>query len=111
MSGFFQSNLSLLRGKNPSLCERLVAAGGDGITVTDSRAGEPVPEVSAGGRTFYLHSRYEPAREAERFIAEIDTSAFNLFIVFGFGFGYHIEELLKRIEPGSVVWPPATYGG
>lgn len=103
MSGFFESNLSLIRGKNPSLCERLVSAGGDGITVTDSRAGEAVPEVSAGGRKFYLHSRYEPAREAERFIAEIDTSAFNLFIVFGFGFGYHIEELLKRIDPGANV--------
>ncbi len=103
MSGFFESNISLIREKNPSLCERLIPAGGDGIAVTDSRTGEAVPEVSAGGRKFYLHSRYEPAREAERFIAEIDTRAFNLFIVFGFGFGYHIEELLKRIDPGANV--------
>ena len=103
MSDFFTSNLSLIRGKNPGLCERLSAASGDEVKVAPSRAGEAVPEVSAGGQRFFLHSRYEPAREAERFIAEIDTGDFNLFIVFGFGFGYHIEALLRRADPAAHV--------
>ena len=50
MSDFFTSNLSLIRGKNPGLCERLSAASGDEVKVAPSRAGEAVPEVSAGGQ-------------------------------------------------------------
>lgn len=103
MKSFFEINKSVLQNKNPLVYSKIAASDLSGINVFESKTGEKVPEISINNKKIFIHSRYDPQKEAERFISEIDTSQFNLFIVFGFGFAYHIEELFKRIEPNSTV--------
>ncbi|MFI8711553.1 6-hydroxymethylpterin diphosphokinase MptE-like protein [Brevibacillus brevis] len=50
----------------------------------------------------YIHSKYDPLGEAERFVSsiqELDPSQHVLF--YGVGLGYHIQELLKLHPPLS----------
>ena len=69
----------------------------------ETAAGDFVPAVTKEGKRLFIHSKFDPVKEAERFIGEIDTAAFDLFIVFGFGFGYHVEELLAGMGSDSLV--------
>ncbi len=73
------------------------------IEVIEAKNGDPVPVLLRGDRGISIHSKFDPVREAERFIGEINTEKHDLFIVFGFGFGFHLETLLDALNSGSVL--------
>ncbi|MFC1669680.1 motility associated factor glycosyltransferase family protein [Spirochaetota bacterium] len=73
------------------------------IEVFESKTGHSVPIVNKEGKKLYIHSRFDPYKEASRFVEGIETDRFNLFIVLGFGFGYHIELLMERIRDDSII--------
>jgi hypothetical protein len=81
----------------------LRAADGASLDILVSRQGGKVPAVAKDGKLLYIHSRFDPVQEAERLIREIDVTGYTLFIVFGFGFAYHIEELIKKMPRESLV--------
>lgn len=67
------------------------------IKLEYSRNEKPVLKVD----NVYLHSRFYPCMEAERF-ADGNRSIFenkDIVVVYGLALGYHIVELLKRILP------------
>jgi hypothetical protein len=70
------------------------------LQVLRSRSGLPTAATQEG---FFLHSRYDPQQEATRFISGIDIKR-SVIVVFGFGFGYHIREVLKRVREGAKVF-------
>lgn len=47
-----------------------------------------------------MHSKYNPANEAEHFVASINKSDF--FVIAGIGAGYHIEKLSEKF-PDSII--------
>ena len=97
-------NLLFLKDLYPDLYRRAAAAGDDGtVEVIMSKDGNPVPVMTHGGKKFYLHSRYDPLKESERFIGGIDVAKHDLFIVFGMAFGYHVERLLESAGGDSMV--------
>ncbi len=103
MKGLFEKNIALLRAKDGPLASIIEQAPDDAaITVIEAKSG-PVPEIVAAGKAIALHSRIDPKKEATRFASEIDTHEFDLFIVSGFGFAYHIEDLLQRVGGDAVV--------
>jgi len=100
MNDIFNKNINALAAKNSGLSERLRQAAAGYVEVVESKNGYPVPCInSADGRKIFIHSRVDPIREAERFIAEIDPSDRDLVIILGFGFGYHCELMLDKISP------------
>jgi hypothetical protein len=63
------------------------------------------------GRRYYLHSRYDPIEEAQFLTRDVALTERTLYVVLGFGLGYHVRELLQRIPPSShvlVVEPEAA---
>ncbi len=61
------------------------------------------------GRELYLHSRFDPAKEAKQLVSTIPIKERTLYVVLGCGFGYHVKELLKRLPNSSrlvVIDPP-----
>ena len=61
-----------------------------------SRNGLPVPVING----IYLHSIYNPVKEAQAFIQNF-TQALqvkNTVLILGLGFGYHIDEAVKVLE-------------
>ena len=99
----FESNMTIMRDRFPSLAELIDAAGGDDIEAVATPQGDFVPAASRRGKRVFIHSRFDPVKEAERFIGEIETGAHDLYIVLGFGFGYHLEQLMKSAGPDSLV--------
>ena len=62
------------------------------------------------GREIYLHSRFDPAAEARFLIEKIPVKAQTLYVILGFGLGYHVKALLDRIPSSShiLVVEPVT---
>lgn len=103
MKHLFEKNIALLRSKDRSLASVIENALDDGaITVIEGKSGL-VPEIVAGGKAVALHSRIDPIKEAMRFVSQIDPREFDLFIVSGFGFAYHLEYLLRQAGSDAVV--------
>lgn len=59
------------------------------------------PTVGEGGMGPFLHSRYDPAAEAEKWAAAVDVESAFCFVVAGFGLGYHIAALHRRLQGDS----------
>jgi hypothetical protein len=103
MKSFFKDNIAIIKKTNPSLCSAISRLESTG-RITDVVAGNSyVPLVELNNKKIYVHSRFDPVKEAERLISQINQADFDLFIIFGFGYGYHVEELIKRISNDSIV--------
>jgi hypothetical protein len=104
MKSFFIESIEKLKKSNPALLSMLEDVyKSDKLSVIESRTGEKVPVVEVNNKKILIHSKFDPHKEAARFIGEIDASNFDLFVVFGFGFAYHIEELMKNIDADATV--------
>lgn len=66
------------------------------IQIEYSRDGKPVLKVDK----IYLHSRFYPEREAEKYVKRNESIFKNrdIVVVYGLALGYHITQLLKRIS-------------
>lgn len=53
------------------------------------------------GRELYLHSKFDPIEEAKLLLKDVPINDKTLYVVIGFGFGYHVKELLKQIPQSS----------
>lgn len=62
------------------------------IEAVQARSGEP----SATHRGFWLHSRYQPAQEAERLCAEALAGGADLLVCIGLGLGYLPRAALRQ---------------
>ena len=58
--------------------------------------GFPTLSIKRDERSFYLHSRYDPCKEAQTIIDNFDGSDYEHVIFYGTGLGYHIEEYLNK---------------
>jgi len=71
--------------------------------------------IHRNGRTYWLHSRYDPVQEADRF-AVSQLSALHehvdTVIVYGIGCGHHIRALATQLRPKKIkmeVWESNTH--
>jgi hypothetical protein len=91
-------NLALI--KNKQLRERLLHPIKEFINVDIHPSKKGPLTMKLNGH--YLYSRYDPLKDAERFIhSQINGSA-NVYCLFGFGLGYHVRELLQK-EPDKQI--------
>lgn len=91
----WRQNLRALQHRNPALAEALQQAQPvDGLDLITAKNGDPVPVWADRP----LYSRYNPRREAEAWAADTvitgSAAAQRVYLVFGFGLGYHLEALL-----------------
>lgn len=66
------------------------------LEIVPSKKGDP----TAIYNKLYLHSKYDPVKEAVKIAKELEKS--NLIIIGGFGLGYHVEEIVKQ-QPDSTI--------
>ncbi|GAA0285612.1 hypothetical protein GGQ92_001071 [Gracilibacillus halotolerans] len=67
------------------------------VIIEPSKAGAPTLKVTVENTVKYMHSKYDPEVEAERFINkfELKQDTKHIFLV-GFGLGYHIKYLKEK---------------
>jgi spore maturation protein CgeB len=100
----FEDNLRRLQLHDPVLAERVLAAKKtDTVQVVVAKDGHPVPRTGSVS----LHSTYRPRDEALRSVSEFAAQDGLQNVVYGLGFGYHVEEMLKRFpsSPVTVIEP------
>lgn len=65
--------------------------------VEPSKVGIPTLKLNIDGKTQYLHSKYDPEKEAKRLVGQlidIENSKHTLFV--GCGLGYHIQKFTEQ---------------
>jgi hypothetical protein len=104
---YLSTNLDLLRVKQPGLTKRLEeytepaslpyaldkAKNGEWTI----KAGTNEPDIR------YLHSRFDPSREAQLFIDNINCENKEILFLFGLGLGYHLVRLAAKIKAYSTI--------
>ncbi len=99
---YLERNLLALGAYDPELAARIKSADEPSeIRVLRSRSGAPIPKV---GR-ISLHSGYYPEKEPEKFASEILAEDTGTALIFGFGFGYHLQSLHKTGVDVIVIEP------
>jgi hypothetical protein len=97
-------NLIFLKKNHPKLYEKMgntkECSFLSNITLEDTRNNQKTIKISNGEKIFYLHSKYDPLREAETIInkfAERENIDENSHVIFyGLGLGYHIDVFTQR---------------
>ena len=66
-----------------------------GNIVEESRSGKNTLKVKVDNKYVYLHSKYDPEREADTLVENLDIDEESSIIFYGTGLGYHIEKILE----------------
>ncbi|HUJ75741.1 MAG TPA: hypothetical protein VL359_12815, partial [bacterium] len=96
------ANCGALAARDPRLAEIVLSARpSGGFSSERARTGHLVPLVHREGSGVYLHSRYDPVREAARRTVEWEGAGF--LVAIGLGGGFHIDAMLHSRGVGLVV--------
>ncbi|MCB9854470.1 MAG: motility associated factor glycosyltransferase family protein [Phycisphaerales bacterium] len=75
-----------------------------GLDVQPSKRGGPTAAVATSdGRTLFLHSRYDPEREAAEFGDNIEAGDAACIVLCGLGLGYHLKAIFRRYGRETVI--------
>jgi hypothetical protein len=98
MTGYSATNLTALYRLHPELRLKALeeAESPTGFEVVETRSGAPTARLQGT----YLHSRYDPAKEARRVVNEEAGATASAAVVLGFGFGYLVEAFCEA-QPGK----------
>ncbi len=103
MSATRRRNIELLRRTQPRSVRAIEEAEPlPYLTVEAARNGLPNLVAAPQGRPRSLHSRMDPAREAERLAAALSPET-GLVVIFGLGAGHHLRSVLSRRAVRAVI--------
>jgi len=100
-STIFSNNLASLLGNHRQLDPAIFSRSSSGqqLEAVATPAGPPTA-ILAGN---YLHSRYDPVREAQKLIGREVSKEVSLGIFYGFGLGYLVAAFLERFPQIPVI--------
>lgn len=101
MTGYYTENLNSF-SRGIKVLENAIAHNSDyACEVEAAKDGSPTVRVRVENEKWILlHSKYNPAAEASKIISVANHKT-GLYIVFGFGLGYHLDELIKAANPNA----------
>ena len=100
----FLHNMRALWRHDPVLALRVDAVPDDQrILLEPTRSGAWTAKTPGPNGPVYLHSRYDPAAEAERFASSVPLEGKYCFVVSGMGLGYHIRALFERLRGDAFI--------
>lgn len=67
------------------------------LQIETTKIGNPTLQISYDDKTLYLHSKYNPIREAEKWAKEFYQKG-KLSIIIGLGLGYYAQALLNLMD-------------
>ncbi len=92
-------NHNILRLKNRPLLDRINqhVVVDEKVVMEPSRIGDPTLKVNVNERYKYIHSKYDPNREASQIVGRFEiTNETKHVIFFGAGLGYHIKLFIEK---------------
>jgi spore maturation protein CgeB len=95
----FEINVSRLAQRDPALAAALRQSGGGALEIVPARTG--MTSARANGR--WIHSAYDPIKEAQSWAEGQTHQEGETIVVFGVGLLYHIEALCARLPKTATV--------
>ena len=100
---FFNQNLEHLQRYDPDLAKRVARLSfPENVNIVQSKDGFPVPRIAG----VILHSQYRPLEEGEKAVREFIPDLTKNTVVYGLGFGYHVQALLQKCSGDVTVVEP-----
>jgi hypothetical protein len=97
------ANLAALWATEPKLAEAVEATLDlEPYALETSKSGLPTVSVTEQGKRVYLHSRYEPVKEADGLLENVNVEKLTTFHVVGLGLGYHLELLFEKASDEAI---------
>ena len=90
---YFEANISRLAQRDPALAAALRQSGGGTLEILPARTG--LMSARANGR--WIHSAYDPIKEAQAWSESQTCQERETIVVFGLGLLYHVEALCARL--------------
>ncbi|MCG8540276.1 MAG: DUF115 domain-containing protein [Clostridia bacterium] len=89
-------NLSLLRKKYPHIYEKINSIDlTDQYKIVNLNSSYPTLKIEDASGKYYLHSKYNPKKEAEKFVLQNYDESKSIYMIYGTGFFYHVKYLLE----------------
>lgn len=94
-----EHNLELLKKRYPDIYNEIgdIHVDSDMYQIVENSKGQKTLKVAQNlygeNKSFFLHSKYNPDIEADRFAKEQYKPEFSTHILYGFGLGYHVERM------------------
>lgn len=107
---YYKENLKVLKKVNEKLYNeivKLIIAEENYKIIKTRQENYTIQVVSSGeGRksVTLLHSKYNPEKEAIQFADKQFNNKAKINLVYGFGLGYHIEEILKKLDSTDLLY-------
>lgn len=93
---YLERNLAFLSRSQPELALHLRQTAASNVEVFPSAKGIPTARYIRGDTSTFLHSRYDPMKEARQLIRKTDLAEADYFILLGFGLGYVLDALREQ---------------
>lgn len=90
----FEKNMNLMKENLPDLWKTLEGVDISSLELVRTRNGQQT--IKFNGK--YLHSRYDPTQEAERFIDSENIENDKTLVIFGCALGYHVTTLFNKTK-------------
>jgi hypothetical protein len=99
-----ERNLAALGGPGPANAVRGLLDRTLSLSLEQTRSGDHTARIAGeSGEEVYLHSRYDPRKEAKGLIDSGRIANVGTYVLMGLGLGYHLKELLDRTSAESYV--------
>lgn len=100
-----ESNLKYISRFSPVLADRIRNAEDSELALfpEETRSGDRTLRAVRGEKSLYLHSRYNPVREAARTVAVGIEGEPDMIVLGGFGLGYLAEEVVLKHSGAAIV--------
>ena len=105
--GIYEKNMSFLEKSVPVLYEQIQSCDKP-IELEPTKNGEYTIKIENDDKKIYLYSKYDPTREIQRWVEQLDLGDRKIILQIGFGLGYHTQKLLEcypYIEKVIVIEP------
>ena len=97
-------NRNVLRLKNRDLLNRMTEVEKnpktENIIVEPAKTGVQTLKILIDGKTQYVHSKYDPEKDAQRFVDKFENENIKHVLFVGTGLGYHIKKFTEA-HPGT----------
>jgi len=72
----------------------------ESIQLVHSKTGVLTLKKEFYGKSQYIHSKYDPEKEAERFVTKFENETYKNVLFIGLGLGYHVKKFME-IHPNT----------
>lgn len=99
MKNYTVDNLLFLRKEYPNIYHavRNIERNAQQYVISNTRSDRPtLAYFKSPDEALYLHSKYDPIREAEKWAQQVQVDKHDHILIYGMGLGYHIEKLMEK---------------